>query len=295
LFATLLGRLPRPDSGDPLQTAIEAQERVGLELISAGGLAPGGSVEAWRSAAALTDHPVKQTLLGPYTRGRRANEQHDEAADVAETLNAELHALVAAGCPFIEIDEPDAILIGEDEAERVRFVAAHRRLMRDVTGAHLSLLVHGGNADAAGPATFFDLPYASYAFDLIAGPDNWRLVTRAPADRGIVCGALSAEPKGDETPEPLIWAAHYAASSRGLERVGLANAPGLDRYGWDVAVRKLERVAHAARIAALPTPAAVARAMDPRAVSARSAALGRVEPEPRPRRRRKPGPSEDSA
>ena len=66
----------------------------------------------------------------------------------------------------------------------------------------------GGNADTAGAATFFDLPYASYAFDLIAGPDNWRLITSAPRDRGIVCGAMSPAAGGDERPETLVWAAH---------------------------------------------------------------------------------------
>jgi methionine synthase II (cobalamin-independent) len=295
MFATLLGGLPRPDAGDDaLRVAVEAQERLGLELISSGGLAIGSPVEAWRATASLTDRPVKQTVLGPYTRGRGTSRERARSTAIADALNAELLDLRDAGCPFIEIDEPDAILIGDDDTQRRRFVDAHRRLTRDVEGVHLSLLVHGGNADTAGPATFFDLPYASYAFDLIAGPDNWRLAARAPADRGIVCGALSPEPKADQTPEPLVWAVHYAASSRGLDRVGLANAPGLDRYGWDVALVKLDRVAHAARIAALPTREAVAQAMDPRAVSARSAALGRVEPEPR-RRVRAPQPPPDSA
>src|SRR6185295_11190342 len=58
--------------------------------------------------------------------------------------------------------------------------------------------VSRGNLDAAGPATFFDLPYASYAFDLIAGPDNWRLAVAAPGDRGIVCGAIDPREGGDE-------------------------------------------------------------------------------------------------
>ena len=293
MFATLLGRLPRPAADDALRAAVEAQERLGLELISSGGIAEGPAVDAWRATASLTDRPVKQTVLGPYSRTRGTTRDAGRAA-LADSLNAVLRELVDAGCPFIEIDEPDAILIGDDDTERRRFADAHRRLTRDVDGAHLSLLVHGGNADGAGAATFFDLPYQSYAFDLIAGPDNWRLVTRAPADRGIVCGALSPEPKADATPEPLVWAAHYAASSRGLDRVGLANAPGLDRYDWEVALAKLERVVQAARIAALPTREAMARAMDPRAVSARSAALGRVEPEPR-RRVRGPQPPPDSA
>jgi methionine synthase II (cobalamin-independent) len=292
MFSTLLGALPRPparDDGGALRVAIEVQEALGLELLSRGGLGPGGNVEAWTAAASLTERPVKETLAGPYSRAREASDPDRAGAEAAESTTEQLDALVAAGCPFIEIDEPDAVLIGDDGTERARFVAAHRRLTRDFSGAHLSLVIRGGNADTAGPATFFDLPYNSYAFDLIYGPDNWRLVTNAPVDRGIVCAALSPEPDGDEAPEPLVWAAHYAASGRGLDRIGLANAPGLERVAWDVATRKLERVAKAASIAALPSRDALARALDPRAVDIRSAALGRYEPRPgRARRGKRP-------
>src|SRR2546423_1011488 len=163
-----------------------------------------------------------------------------------------------------------------------------RRNGRVSSCSRTAVCVPGGTADTAGAATFFDLPYASYAFDLIAGPDNWRLITSAPRDRGIVCGAMSPAAGGDERPETLVWAAHYAASTRGLDRVGLANAPGLDALPWDVAIVKLARVAEAARIAALPSPDALAQALDPRAVSSRSAALGRVTPPP-PRTRRRKG------
>jgi hypothetical protein len=152
---------------------------------------------------------------------------------------------------------------------------------------HLSLVLSGGNADTAGPSTFFDLPYASYAVDLIAGPDNWRLVTAAPADRGIVCGALGPGEHDDDGPELLVWAAHYAASAngRGLARVGLANAPGLEDASWEAAQRKFVRLADAARIAGLESGAELAEALDPRAVNSRSAALGRAVPATPPRRR----------
>jgi hypothetical protein len=157
---------------------------------------------------------------------------------------------------------------------------------------HLSLALTGGNADTAGAATFFDLPYASYAVDLIAGPDNWRLVTSAPPDRGIVCGAM-APAAADEGPEILVWAAQYAASSRGLDRVGLANAPGLEKLPWEIALRRLAQLADAARIAALPGEE-LAHSLDPRAVNSRSAALGRVVP-PTPARRRRRAKADDSA
>lgn len=309
MFATLLGALPRPPSsaadGDDaaVRAALIALDRAGLELLSDGGLrARPPTVADWQFAAAATHLPVKQTLTGPYSAGhgrhaaspgRSVASPERTAATLAsaEALNLHLRALSDAGCPFVEIAEPAAVAIGDDPGERALFADAHRRLTDGVTDTHLSLALTGGNADTAGAATFFDLPYDSYAVDLIAGPDNWRLVTSAPVDRGIVCGAMSPAVDGDERPETLVWAAHYAAAGRGLERVGLANAPGLESLLWEVAIVKLARVAEAARIAGLASAEAIAESLDPRAVSSRSAALGRAVPPPRRERRTKPDDS----
>jgi hypothetical protein len=70
--------------------------------------------------------------------------------------------------------------------------------------------------------------------------------------------------------------------------VGLATAGSLAHLPWDAAVRKVERLGQAARIAALPAEARMA-AIDPRAVDIRSAGTGRYDPAaPRPGRRRPP-------
>ena len=309
---------------DAVRAVLIAQERAGLEPLTdgrlrwdgplspllaldgvddvAGRIAIGGAVawrraltvDEWVFAAGETSRAVKQSLPGPYSACRLAADadasRERATLAVAEALNAEIRALAAAGCPLVEIDEPDAVAIGDDAAERRLFADAHRRLTDGIGNVHLSLALTGGNADTAGAATFFDLPYASYAVDLIAGPDNWRLVTAAPEDRGIICGALGAAEEADEGPEVLVWAAHYAASSaaRGLARVGLANAPGLDAIPWASTLRKLVRLGDAARIAAFESATELAEALDPRAVSSRSAALGRAVP---PLRRARPGPA----
>ncbi len=247
MFSTLLGALPAIGLADI--------EGTGLELLATGG-APAGPdrspddvAEAWAAAAATTERPVKQVLAGPYSAGRDGPSTRPIA--IAEALVPTIDALVRAGCAFIEIDEPGALAIAVIAGERRRFVDAHRRLTDGAPAVHLSLALTGGNHDGAGASTFFDLPYASYAFDLIAGPDDWRLIAVAPGDRGIVCGALDARPTADEMPEVLIWAAHYAASTagRGMDRVGLANAPSLAALPPEVALRKLRRVAEAARLA----------------------------------------------
>jgi methionine synthase II (cobalamin-independent) len=287
VFATLLGALPSPATdGDPLRIVIEAQAAAGLEPLADGLEAadPGDDVVArWQAAAALTNRAVKQRLRGPWSAvigaaaapSGRARDR--EVLASAERLREQVLALAAAGCPLIEIEETEAHRIGDDEAARRSFRAAHLRLASDVPGAHLSLSIVGGSAWDAGAATILDPPYQSLAVDLIAGPDNWRLVTATPGDRGIVCGALETASARDEGPELLVWAAHYAASTRGrgLARVGLGTAGGLANLTWEQATRKLRALAEAARVAELPH-GELAEALDPRAVSSRAAATGRT-------------------
>ena len=281
MFATLIGSYPGADDG----SAAGELAAVGLEPVSDGRGAvlvgssdDGAIVAAWAAVAAESAVAVKQTLVGPWTASRRGSVDPDS---VAERLAQTIVALAAAGCPLVEIEEPDAVMAATDPAATDQFASALRRTTDIAAGrVHLSLVLTGGNVDGLGAATLFDLPFASYAFDLIAGPENWRLIAEAPGDRGIVCGALDPSAAADDRPEPLVWAAHYAASTRGrgLARVGLANASSLEELPRDRARRKLEALVEAARLATLEDPQELAAQLDPRAVDARSAALGRFKP-----------------
>lgn len=283
MFATLIGNYPPDpddhDGNDAVRRVITELEDAGLEPLSDGQLGPAATdpsdlVRRWEFAAGSTTHAVKQALRGPYS-------QPGPAGAAVDRLRETIDGLVAAGCPLIEIEEPDAVRIGDSSREQRRFSDAHRRLTDGLEASvHLSLVLTGGNADTAGAATFFDLPYASYAFDLIAGPDNWRLIAQAPGDRGIVCGALDPRDAASDAPEILVWAAHYAASTggRGIVRVGLANASGLGGLTRERARRKAHALGEAARLAAVEDPAELAAMLDPRAVDIRSAAAGRYVP-----------------
>ena len=289
MFATILGGLPRPSIPDDapadeaVPLAIAAQEAAGLEPLTDGRLAWARDdaleqdvVASWHGAAALTTHAVKQALPGPYSLALRLGRSPTE---LAREIREVVLALADAGCPLVEIEETEAHRIGEDQAERRAFRDAHLALTDGVTGTHLSLAIVGGSADTAGIETILAPAYASLAVDLIAGPDNWRLVAQAPPGIGIVAGAMSAEERGDEGPEVILFAARYAASTqgRGSARIGLAVAPGLEKLPWDVAVRKLNAIGNAARIAGLPPGDELAQSLDPRAIDIRSAALGRRE------------------
>ena len=65
----------------------------------------------WRVAQAATDRPLKATLPGPMTIGDTVADTHygdprRRGRDLGEALNKEVHALAAAGCRHIQIDEP---------------------------------------------------------------------------------------------------------------------------------------------------------------------------------------------
>lgn len=306
MFATLLGGLPRPevegDGEDLVAVAVRAQEQAGLEPITDGRLIDPGfdelagaliagqqviardiAVDSWRATAALTDRAVKQALPGPYTLGR-GQDALDATADAMRDI---VVALAAAGCPFVEIEEVQLEPIGQDIVERHRFEAAHRRLADGVSGTHLSLSIVGGSVGETAWSAILDTQYASLAVDLIAGPDSWNLVTRLPGDRGVIVGVESPGER-DEPKEVLLWAAHYAASTRGrgLDRVGIGSAGSYANLTWDAAVRKMRILGEAARLAALPPGEELARSLDPRAIDARRAALGHDAPSPRRERRR---------
>ena len=68
-------------------------------------------VHDWKMAEAAAGRPVKITMPGPMTiSDTTADAFYDDAAgqarDLADALNAQVHALVAAGCRNIQIDEP---------------------------------------------------------------------------------------------------------------------------------------------------------------------------------------------
>jgi hypothetical protein len=306
MFSTLLGALPvdpdRPSgTGDATEARLDdvaALGATGLELVSDGG-APSrpfeeasAVVERWRAAAEASAVPVKAVLLGPWSgtvssgavsAGDGPGDASSNASAAADQLRATILALAAAGCALVEITEPDAAVIATDPAVATAFAAAHRRLLDGSEGIHASLALPPANVDGTPPAVLFDLAYASYAFDLIGGPDNWRLIVQAPADRGIIVGALGLAAGADETREVLVWAAHYAASTsgRGLARVGLANAPaapGSPPPTRAEMLRKLGLLAEASRIAAVEEPGEMAALLDRRAVDPRAASGGRFAP-----------------
>lgn len=267
-------------------------ERIGRALLAAHATRPRRdaplTVDAWAATRdAAGELPVKQVVVGPYTLGRRFATDEATRSDLtlafADELAGELADLASAGCPFIQVDEPDTVTIGTDSAGRGLFVEAQRRLLAGLgppdERPHLSLAIVGGNADLAGPDMIFGPPYDSYLFDLIEGPDNWRLIRRAPLERGMILGVVDARtPAIDET-AIVVWAIGYAASGgRGETRIGIAPSGSLAGLSPADARSKIELLGHVGRLLERRAEEPIAASLDPRSIDARSAALGRWQP-----------------
>ena len=252
MFATLLGGLPRPPLAEdvPLEAVVDAcldlQAEHGLEPATDGGwsIVPGDVVASWLAAADRADRLVKAVVVGPITSGRRVGDVRRDVISLAE-----------AGCRWIEVHEPGAASNESTDDARARFADAHVALTQDLgADLHLTIAITGGNADELGIDAVLAGAYSSLAVDLIDGP------------------------------ETLLWAARYAAGSkgRGMARVGLATSGSLAALRWEEAATKVRRLGDAARIITLPAGER-RREIDPRAVDIRSAALGHVESaEPQP-------------
>src|SRR3990172_5791703 len=82
---------------------IRSQEKAGLDVLV--------HVEMWRYSQSLTDRPVKGMLTGAYTMVEWSFDEHypsrrDAVLDMAKVIRREVEELVAAGCHYIQIDEP---------------------------------------------------------------------------------------------------------------------------------------------------------------------------------------------
>jgi len=263
-----------------VREVIADQESAGIDLLSDGQVrhrdllpeavaalhdeSPLAWVDEWQFAAEATPRPVKQAVPGPYSLGwiRGGRDRGKWVLSAADRLRGELRRLAALGCPVIEVHEPEAVRIGTDEHERRLFRETHERLLDGLEGAHASLVL-AGEVEPAGAETLLAAAYASFAFDLISGPDGWRVIARAPRERGIVCGVLPTEADRRGDLALMVWAAHYAASTsgRGLARVGLATAGGLRHLDRTEAASKLARLAEAAGLAAGEPVGDLARAL----------------------------------
>ena len=223
MFATLLGSLPRPplppdaSAEAILDAVVGAQADRGLEPLTDGGWPtdPLEPVASWRSVADRAGGAiVKAVIVGPYTGGAA------RGASI-EPWRAMLAGLADAGCRMVEVAEPDAIRIGDDEAARSRFLRPPRPPARRT-------------ARRPGPAP-------------LVGDHEWECGRRRPRDHPptALCeprgrpdrrtGQLAAGPRRAHASgaSSAAWCRASADSDDGPEITGLGRRlRGLQRGSW---------------------------------------------------------------
>ena len=296
MFATLIGPYPHIEgtSRERLVATIGDQLEAGLGMLSDGLVhrvsttSPAAVVDAWRAAdevghhlaavAGLEPPLIKACLVGPWSAG------HRDAGGATRHLVPAIRALFEAGAPVVQLTEPALGDIDPDDRSALDQLGSVLAAVTAEVDGHLSLAVAGGRPTGVPYERLFAAPFASYLFDLIHAPDDWLLCARVPATSGLIVGIADARTPDPDTEAVSIWGARYAASlaGRGTSRVGISTSAGLEALPRDAARAKLAALAEAGRKSVLPD-AELARVIDPRAVDARTAALGSYEPRP-PRR-----------
>jgi 5-methyltetrahydropteroyltriglutamate--homocysteine methyltransferase len=103
-----------------------------------------GLVDEWRMTRRLTDRPLRATCPGPFTlaiplrhAGGPYRDRDTLLADLAAIVNTELRALADAGADFVQVDEPNFVMLrGDDARERVAL------FNRTVDGVRAKLALH---------------------------------------------------------------------------------------------------------------------------------------------------------
>ncbi len=198
------------------------------------------SVADYAFAAARSAHPVKPVVTGPFTLALLSRDEFYGNLDqlvmaLATALNRELRALVEAGAPLVQVDEP-GLLLRRDAFPLVRRAMG---VLWDGVAARRALYTYFGHIDGLYPQVL-DLPIDILGLDFVAGPRNWEVLRRSPFTKALGLGVLDARNTRMETPEGVAAACRRAAEIVPAESLYVGPSAGLEFLPRRVARRKLE-------------------------------------------------------
>lgn len=164
-------------------------------------------VDAYRRAAALTEAPIKVVCTGPHTLAHAAGlatTAYRSADHLAEELGAilaqEIAALVAAGAPAIQIEEP-LILARPQDIRRLR--ALLEPLYDAAAGSALIIVATYGADAAALYAQLNSLPADVIAVDCAGRAGVCDAIAATGSGKPLALGVLDGASPGLEEPRAL--------------------------------------------------------------------------------------------
>lgn len=215
-------------------------------------------VRATEFLRAHTQRTIKVTLPGPFTMAQQAvNEHYPDTASLAmayaDALNAEMHALFAAGADIVQLDEP--WLQARAAAAREHGVAAIDRALAGAPGPTAVHLCFGYAAFVT------DKPTEGYAFltelercaaDIVsieaAQPELDLSVLGALPSKTIMAGVLDLADPAVETPAVVASRIRAALEHVPAERLIAAPDCGMKYLPRALAYGKLEALAAGAAL-----------------------------------------------
>lgn len=219
----------------------------------------------WRLAQSFTDKPVKITLPGPMTiADTTANLAYDDeerlGADLAAALNSEILSLAAAGCRWIQVDEP---VLARQPARALRYGIGHldrcfQGVPRGVTRVMHMCCGYPDRLDRddypkADRHAYLELAEAvdACAIDAVSLEDAHRHNELSLLDRfaksKVILGVVAIAKSRVETVADIRARLSAALAHVDGDRLIAAPDCGLGLLGRDLAVRKLRNLCEAAR------------------------------------------------
>ena len=218
----------------------------------------------YRVAQQFTDKPVKITIPGPMTiTDSVANDYYDDeaklGADLAAALNQEIHALAAAGCRYIQVDEPvfarkpeQALAYGIENLERCfhGLPADVTRVVHMCCGYPNALDVEGylkAELDAyLKIATAMDESSVNAVSIEDAHRHNDLALLERYQNTTVLLGVVDVAKSRIESVEEIRTRLQQALQHIDAERLVAAPDCGLGLLGRELAVKKLRNMSEAA-------------------------------------------------
>ncbi|MFN2489807.1 MAG: hypothetical protein ABR529_08745 [Actinomycetota bacterium] len=205
------------------------------------------SVDAFTFARSVAERPVKAVVPGPVTFARLSVDEHygDHARFVlaiARVLAQEIFELEAAGARHVQIDEP-ALLGAPEDLELA--AKALEIMVAELGSAETTLATYFGDAKRLG-ADIFGLSADWFGLDLVAGPENAELISRAPQGTNIQAGIVDARNTKLEPMEDLARTIEELGDIVGHASLRVGPSAGLEFLPREKARAKLHRLVESA-------------------------------------------------
>jgi 5-methyltetrahydropteroyltriglutamate--homocysteine methyltransferase len=213
------------------------------------------TIDDWQFASSVATVPVKQVMTGPFSLVRQSRNEHYASErqlvlDVARVLNQEAFELEAAGCTYIQFDEPALVEdAGETDAGAdFELLAEAADILTNGIAATTELRTYRGPVPQ-GPEDFFALPFRAFGLDLVdGGQANSDLVKHFPGGRILAAGIVGGDP-AVESEESLTADIRRLLEFVAPERLHVTPSCGLGSIPRRAAEAKLVQLTRAARAA----------------------------------------------